>query len=173
MPSRPSPTESANDNEYILKYGNDNNLWVSMPNKNFIYHWVKLNKLDILKSLYDKISIKDKNDYIPFLNVIDSDLNIKRLSEYKFCICPEGNGVDTHRLWECWYLKVIPIVIRTDFIDILMEKIKLPIIILNKWEDLIVIAPGDPQLKPRFLKHKKLLFGIRFLFCEVEHERLK
>jgi|LauGreDrversion4_2_1035121.scaffolds.fasta_scaffold06327_2 hypothetical protein len=68
MPSRPSPTESANDNEYILKYGNDNNLWVSMPNKNFIYHWVKLNKLDILKSLYDKISIKDKNDYIPFLN---------------------------------------------------------------------------------------------------------
>lgn len=95
-------------------------------------------------------------DYIPYLNIIDSDLNIKRLSEYKFCICPEGNGVDTHRLWECWYLKIIPIVIRTDFIEILMEKIKLPIIILNKWEDLIDIY-NNIEYDENLFKYEKYL----------------
>lgn len=77
------------------------------------------------------------NKFIPFLNEIDPIENFKRLAEYKFCICPEGNGIDTHRLWECWYLKVIPIVLKNDFYEILMKKINLPIIILNKWEDLL------------------------------------
>lgn len=27
-----------------------------------------------------------------------------------FCVCPEGNGIDTHRFWECSYLQTIPIV---------------------------------------------------------------
>lgn len=38
---------------------------------------------------------------------------IMELSEYKFCASPEGNGVDTHRMWECIYLGVIPVVVRT------------------------------------------------------------
>jgi len=38
---------------------------------------------------------------------------INDLSKYKFCASPEGNGVDTHRMWECLYLGVIPIVIKT------------------------------------------------------------
>ena len=35
-----------------------------------------------------------------------------KLSKSKYCICPRGYGLDTHRLWECLYLKVIPIVDR-------------------------------------------------------------
>lgn len=35
---------------------------------------------------------------------------IKDLSEHKFCISPEGKGVDCHRLWECIYVGCIPIV---------------------------------------------------------------
>jgi len=38
---------------------------------------------------------------------------IDELSRYKFCASPEGNGIDTHRMWECLYLGVIPIVIKT------------------------------------------------------------
>ena len=34
-----------------------------------------------------------------------------KLSYYKFAICPEGNGVDCHRIWECIYLGVVPIII--------------------------------------------------------------
>lgn len=68
MSLRPSPSDSATNNPYLLKYGNDNNLWVSLPNKNFIYHWIKINTNDLIKSIYDKISIKDKYDYMPFFN---------------------------------------------------------------------------------------------------------
>lgn len=35
---------------------------------------------------------------------------IKILDESMFCICPEGNGIDTHRFWEACYLQSIPVV---------------------------------------------------------------
>jgi hypothetical protein len=53
------------------------------------------------------------------------------LKKYKYAICPRGNGIDTHRLWECLYLDVIPIMISRDFVNIN----NLPIIILNSWND--------------------------------------
>ena len=34
----------------------------------------------------------------------------KDLIDHKFMICPQGNGVDTHRLWECIYAGVVPVV---------------------------------------------------------------
>ena len=57
---------------------------------------------------------------------------LKLLKEYEFCICPEGNGVDTHRLWECLYLKVVPIVIKSEFTNILIKKCHLK----NKYKQL-------------------------------------
>lgn len=59
------------------------------------------------------------------------------LASFKFAICPEGNGIDTHRLWECFYFKVIPIVLNNTFINIVKDKYKLPMIILNDWSELI------------------------------------
>ena len=69
-----------------------------------------------------------------WLNNISPQENIFRLSEYKFCICPEGNGVDSHRLWEAIYLKTIPIVIKSEFTQIL-EKNGIPIIVIDTWDD--------------------------------------
>ena len=43
-------------------------------------------------------------------------LNLKKS---KFCICPEGNGPDCHRLWESLYLDVIPICKRSIFFEII------------------------------------------------------
>lgn len=57
------------------------------------------------------------------------------LSQYEFCICPEGNGVDTHRLWEALYLKCIPIVIQSPHIDILKNQLNIPMVILNSWDE--------------------------------------
>jgi hypothetical protein len=31
------------------------------------------------------------------------------LLKYAFCLCPRGNGIDTHRLWEALYMGCIPI----------------------------------------------------------------
>jgi hypothetical protein len=76
-------------------------------------------------------SLKTKLEWLP--NISPNE-NIKRLSEYKFCICPEGNGVDTHRLWEALYVKTIPIVIQSEFTKILIKN-KIPLIVLNNWDE--------------------------------------
>ena len=76
-------------------------------------------------------SLKNK---LEWLNNVSPEDNILRLSEYKFCICPEGNGCDTHRLWEALYVKTIPVVFKSDFTTIL-EKNGIPIIVINSWGD--------------------------------------
>lgn len=51
-----------------------------------------------------------------------------------YCICPDGNGVDTHRFWESLYLRTIPIVLRNPLSEQLAKEY--PCILLEKWEDL-------------------------------------
>ena len=53
---------------------------------------------------------------------------------YKYCICPEGEGIDTYRIWEALYFNIVPIVIRNHYMTILEKKF--PIVVLDKWEDL-------------------------------------
>ena len=36
-----------------------------------------------------------------YINIVDESM---------FCVCPEGNGIDTHRFWEASYLQSIPVV---------------------------------------------------------------
>jgi len=72
--------------------------------------------------------LKDK---LPFSNKVSKEEYFIELKKHKYAICPRGNGIDTHRLWECLYLDVIPIMIDNDFINI----DNLPIIVLNSWED--------------------------------------
>ena len=58
------------------------------------------------------------------------------LATFRFAICPEGKGVDTHRLWECFYLRVVPIVLDNLFIKKVQEAYNLPMVILNDWNEL-------------------------------------
>ena len=76
----------------------------------------------------------------PFLPNISPQENLIRLSTYQFCISPEGNGSDCHRLWEALYLKVVPIVLKTPFTETLIRN-QIPLVILEKWEDLKDIEP--------------------------------
>lgn len=82
-----------------------------------------------------QICYDDLKDKLNWLTPIDPIQNLIRLKKYEFCICPEGNGVDTHRLWEALYLRTIPIVLNTDFTKTL-KKYNIPIVILNSWKDL-------------------------------------
>jgi len=72
---------------------------------------------------------------LEWLETVQPSENLNRLKEYKFCICPAGNGVDTHRLWEALYLKVVPIVIDGEFTRILI-KYNVPLLVLNNWDEL-------------------------------------
>ena len=71
---------------------------------------------------------------------------IQKLSTYFFCFAPEGNGIDTHRLWECLYIGCIPIVKKNP--------------ILFQWfSDLPILWVDDfNQITIEFLKKKKEWF---------------
>lgn len=110
-----------NDTEQIKKYKS-------------IYFWFEINtNKEKRTNCYNSIINK-----IPFLNKLNTYDNFKRLSEYEFCICPEGNGTDTHRFWEALYLKCVPIVINSSFINIIKSNTNLPMIILNSWDELVI-----------------------------------
>ncbi len=61
---------------------------------------------------------------------------LKILSKHYFCICVEGNGLDTHRFWECLYLKTVPIVLKNDWTRTMEGKV--PMILLDSWDSLNV-----------------------------------
>lgn len=56
------------------------------------------------------------------------------LKRHKYAICPEGNGIDTHRFWECLYMNTIPICLKNTLTE--YYKKYFPIIILNDWKEL-------------------------------------
>lgn len=115
--------------------------------------------LDVWKNIMKDIDLTQKNNFIYFnfyaktneqkrnycyevisskniiwQNNLEYNEYLKLLCSFKYCICPEGNGLDTHRFWECLYLKVIPITLK-NFITEYYSKI-FPVILLNKQEEL-------------------------------------
>jgi len=65
--------------------------------------------------------------------VRDYEDYLRTLREHKYAVCPEGNGADCHRIWECILLGVIPIVKNGGFSQILKEHYK--IVILDDWSN--------------------------------------
>jgi hypothetical protein len=67
---------------------------------------------------------------------------LREIRNHTFVLCPRGNGVDTHRLWETLYMGSIPVVRRdiaySDFED-------LPICFINDWN----------EVNPDFLRQEK------------------
>jgi len=57
---------------------------------------------------------------------------INNVYNHKFVICPEGNGIDTHRTWESLYLNTIPIEKRNINNQFYID---LPICFVDKWEE--------------------------------------
>ena len=81
-----------------------------------IYFNCNVNTNKIRVNVLKKI-MQNKNIHIETRNLND-DVSAfrqedywKKLSRCKYCICLPGNGIDTHRFWECIYLNVIPIII--------------------------------------------------------------
>lgn len=57
---------------------------------------------------------------------------LERLASSHFCVAPNGNGIDTHRLWEALYLRTVPVVTRSVLTD---QWPDLPLVVLDDWRD--------------------------------------
>jgi hypothetical protein len=69
------------------------------------------------------------------------------LKRSKYAICPAGTGIDTHRVYECIHLGVIPIV-KSSPLDSLYAT--MPVKIVNDWESVI------PWLEQESRQHTQL-----------------
>ena len=89
-----------------------------------------------------KNHLKDKSFVIQSPSNLSLSEYAKDLKTYKYILCPNGNGIDTHRLWETLYSGSIPIIF-----DHLTYKTteNLPVIKINKKSN-INIEYLDEQL---------------------------
>jgi hypothetical protein len=58
------------------------------------------------------------------------------LARDRFCACPRGNGIDSHRVWECLYLGVVPIVERSVHTELWRER-GLPLLLVDDWAEVV------------------------------------
>jgi len=149
---------------FPLPIGIANSMW---PHGNI--QWFQNQGLSKPNSVYFNFNIKTNEskriecynalkNKLAFLPSIPADQNIARLSSYKFCICPAGNGADTHRFWEALYTHTIPIVLDSPMIQTLRHHTRVPMVILKKWED---------------FDHTKLVYKIEHCLTDISFERYR
>jgi hypothetical protein len=68
--------------------------------------------------------------YVEFGEKLDFENYLKKINDYKFVLCPRGNGIDTHRFCEILLMCSVPIVERNGMSD-LYEKF--PCIIVDQF----------------------------------------
>lgn len=89
----------------------------------------------------------------------------KNLIKYGFCLCPRGNGIDTHRLWEALYMGCIPICKKYHAHQFEHD---LPILFVDEWSDI------TPELlyETYHQKNKRLLFDSEILKMSYWTEKI-
>lgn len=75
-----------------------------------------------------------KSEFIE--NNVSFETYLTKIAKSYFNICPLGNGIDSHRIWESLYLNTIPITENTYNISYLKNKYNLPILLINDWSEL-------------------------------------
>ena len=65
-------------------------------------------------------------------NGSEFDKYLDNIYNHSYVICPEGNGIDTHRTWECLYVGTIPIEKRNINNQFYTD---LPILFVDDWDD--------------------------------------
>jgi hypothetical protein len=58
---------------------------------------------------------------------------LKEIKSSKFVLCPRGNGIDTHRIWETLYMGSIPIVKYENTHSLFTD---LPILFIKDWKEI-------------------------------------
>lgn len=120
---------------------------------------------------YKKISINEKH-----IDWEESNLTLNnffdKILEYKMVLCPLGNGIDTHRLWEVLYSKRVPITVKSGKFKLYELYEKLPIIILDNIEDLknknLIETLYQSTIEK---KYNKDLLDFDFWYKKILHEK--
>ena len=82
--------------------------------------------------------IRNKQNIVFDVPVFSNSGRVEYLTKLRtnnFVLCPEGNGVDTHRLWETLYMGGIPIIKASPYMDTLVKD--LPVLVVSEWKQIL------------------------------------
>ena len=119
---------------HFWKWGNsqivDEVIQEEIDKTDFVYAWFQ--KRDNRVDCYDNV----KRQGIPIVESMEYKDYLRKLKTYKYCVSPEGNGIDCYRTWEALYMKTIPICKRSILVEEFAKTF--PIYIVDDWKDLDV-----------------------------------
>jgi len=58
---------------------------------------------------------------------------LDEIKNHKYMLCPQGHGMDTHRVWEALYLRRVPVMKRHPYYEKLMAGF--PVLFVDDWSD--------------------------------------
>jgi hypothetical protein len=94
---------------------------------------------------------------------VDFKSYLMQMAKHQFCLCPRGNGIDTHRFWEAQYLNTIPVLLRSDWTPAYSN---LPILLVDSWESLAQIDLEKAYIQISSTFHRRDSLSLSF------HERV-
>jgi len=140
------------EKEELLSRSNQKNI------EGFIY-----SNFNILTNYNERIKYKNLSIELDYIDWEENNLTLhdyfNKILKYKMVLCPIGNGIDTHRLWEVLYSNITPITVKTGNYNIYNLYEKLPIIILNHVDEL----RNFKLIEERYLLIKEKKYNMDYL----------
>jgi len=152
--------------ESLLEKTNSNN---KQPTK-FVYANFNTNTNPNYRNL-----IKEMCQNATFIDWEEPNLSLDsffdKVLDYKMIVCPAGNGLDTHRLWEILYCNRIPITFKVANYKLYEVYNKLPVILLENQKDLM----DQELLEQKYLecinkKYDLSILNINYWISKIEKE---
>ena len=116
--------------DLLSESSNKNKIPTKLAYANFSFYTNPNERLSCYKVVQESSFITDKCTN----NVTQDDYQIwlDDVTDHHYILCPRGNGIDTHRLWESLYLGRIPITTKnqnTKYYE------NLPILLVDDWSE--------------------------------------
>ena len=137
---------------HFLPLGFENRNWFKNGKLNTLLNReIPVNKIN---KIFIGFNTNTNPDRVNSLSALQNNQNIfifrrsshkeymSQLSKHKLSLCPPGNGIDTHRIWESLLVKTLPIVKKSNFTDNL-ESMSVPLVALKDWEEIANISSDD------------------------------
>lgn len=132
------------ENIHLIPIGFENRNWfsngklknlknVEIPNEKIEKIFIGFNT-NTNKDRVKILSVMDENDLTLFYRRTTHKEYLKQLAKCKVSLCPEGNGVDTHRIWESLLVKTLPILLKTEF-SLNLKAINVPMYLVDNWSE--------------------------------------
>ena len=86
------------------------------------------------EKMFTEEQLNPPTEAFPPIHTEPYEFFTNEISKHKFVLCPVGNGLESHRLWETLYIGAIPITRRN--LNYSFYEDKLPILMVDDWSEI-------------------------------------